>query len=117
MKLSILTVALGIAAVSVSCKPSARSNADTAVASDSAMMPALPSGPMDSVSQIAPAAQGGASTTATRKTSAGTSSTRKTKTTGTSSKAPSESGIIGRDSVIRFPHRALPTVSSTPPRK
>jgi hypothetical protein len=116
MKLSILTVALGIAALSVSCKPSARSNADTAVASDSAMMPALPSGPMDSVSQIAPAAQSGASTTATRKTSAGTS-TRKTKTTGTSSKAPSESGIIGRDSVIRFPHRALPTVSSTPPRK
>lgn len=118
MKPFIVTLVLVVvASIAVSCKPSGHSSSDSTVAADSAMIPALPSGPMDSVTQIAPGGQSGSSATATGKTSGGASSATKTKKTSNNSNAPSNSGIIGRDSVIRFPRRALPTVSSTPLRK
>lgn len=113
MKPFVVTLGLVVACIAVSCKPSGGSKADTAVAADSVALPAQPSGPMDSVSQVVPGAQSTSASPAAR-TSAGTPSTKKTPTSTNSNRAASDSGIIGRDSVLRFPHRGLPTVSSTP---
>jgi hypothetical protein len=108
-----------VAGVMVGCRPSAQSTADTTAASSSTI-PAVTAGPSDSVSggtlsgqsSNTPAA-GGSKTTKRGSTSAKSSGT----STRRANDAAEDKGIIGRDSVIRFPHRGLPTVSSTPVRK
>jgi len=99
--------------VLVGCRPSAQSAADTTAATSSTI-PAVTSGPSDSVSS---AGQNGNTPTvgASKTTKRGSTSA---KSSGTSTRrandAAADKGIIGRDSVIRFPHRGLPTSSSTP---
>jgi hypothetical protein len=100
----------------VGCRPSAQSSADTTAAASSTV-PAVTAAPVDSAATATTTGQSvsgsgskAATGTTTAKKKASTSASR-------SGTATQDSGIIGRDSVIRFPVRGLPTVSSTPPRK
>jgi len=109
-----------VAATMAGCRPSAQSTADTTAAASSSTIPAVTAGPSDSVSgttssgQTAKtAATGGSKTTTRGSASAKSSVTSKRRNSNT---AP-DTGILGRDSVIRFPRRTLPTASSTPIRK
>jgi hypothetical protein len=106
----VLAAALTVAG----CRPSVQSSADTTAASST--VPAVNAGPTDSVTGAAVTgntASGAGSETTTgatvAKKKAGTSASRST--------AAQDSGVLGRDSVIRFPRRGLPTVSSTPSRQ
>lgn len=115
-KVSVMVVAAAI----VGCRPSAQSSADTTAATSSSAIPAVTAGPSDSVSAAASLGQGGTKSAAGRsKTSTRGSTSVKPTVTSTrrNSNAAPDTGIIGRDSVIRFPHRGLPTASSTPIRK
>jgi hypothetical protein len=98
--------------VLVGCRPSAQSAADTTAATSSTV-PAITSGPSDSVSgtgQSGNTPAAGASKTTKR----GTTTAKSGTSTSRANDAATDKGIIGRDSVIRFPHRGLPTSSSTP---
>jgi hypothetical protein len=96
----------------VGCRPSAQSAADTTAAASSTI-PAVTSGPTDSVPGTGQGANtpGGSGATQTRSV---TTTTKSVTTTKRANDAATDKGIIGRDSVIRFPHRGLPTSSSTP---
>jgi hypothetical protein len=99
----------------VGCRPAAQSAADTTAATSSTV-PAVTSGPSDSVASTGQ----GANTPAvggpkkTKSVSTTTTTTKSVTTTKRANDAAADKGIIGRDSVIRFPHRGLPTSSSTP---
>ena len=113
LKVSMIVVAATIAG----CRPSAQSTADTTAAASSTI-PAVTAGPSDSVSGATSSPQnrttaGGSKTTGRGSKSAKSSST----STKRNSNAAPDTGIIGRDSVIRFPHRGLPTATSTPVSK
>jgi hypothetical protein len=95
----------------IGCRPSAQSAADTTAATSSTV-PAVTSGPSDSVSSPGQSANKPAVGRA-RKTKSGSASAKSTSTK-RANDAAADKGIIGRDSVIRFPHRGLPTSSSTP---
>jgi hypothetical protein len=98
--------------VLVGCRPSAQSAADTTAATSSTI-PAVTSGPSDSVSGTG---QSGNTTAAgaSKTTKRGTTTAKSGTSTSRANDAATDKGIIGRDSVIRFPHRGLPTSSSTP---
>jgi hypothetical protein len=115
MKIPMSASVFFAAGVLVGCSSSPRPASDTTGAA--ATQPAVAGGPSDSVSNAL-----SAETTATTNGTAapkkgsgakGTATHRASSRTG----ASADTGIIGRDSVIRFPVRGLPTVSSTPIRK
>ena len=115
-KVSMMLVAATIAG----CRPSAKSGADTTAAASSSTIPAITAGPSDSVSGATSSAQSGTTAPAGgSKTTKRGSKTVKSSATSTkrNSTAKPDTGILGRDSVIRFPHRGLPTATSTPVRK
>jgi hypothetical protein len=89
-------------------------------AASSSTIPAVTAGPSDSTSTNTAAQSGGASG-ASRGSKVKKSGSKSGKTPVTSTKrntnAARDTGILGRDSVIRFPRRTLPTASSTPVRK
>lgn len=97
----------------IGCRPAAQSAADTTAASSSTI-PAVTSGPSDSVSGTGQSANTPAAGAAKQTKSVSTTTTKSVTTTKRASDAATDKGIIGRDSVIRFPHRGLPTSSSTP---
>jgi hypothetical protein len=101
--------------VLVGCRPSAQSAADTTAATSSTV-PAVTSGPTDSVAGTGQSANtpavGGARKT--KSVSTTTTTAKSVTTTKRANDAAADNGIIGRDSVIRFPRRGLPTSSSTP---
>jgi hypothetical protein len=98
----------------VGCRPSAQSSADTTAAASSTV-PAVTAAPLDSGAT----ATGQTLSSSGSKAATGTTTAKKKASTSASrnGNAGQDSGILGRDSVIRFPVRGLPTVSSTPPRK
>ena len=100
-----------IAGVMAGCRPSARSAADTTAAT-TATIPAITAGPSDSVSAATPPGQSG-NTPAAGGSRTMTGNGTPTSSSATSSNRNGNSGILGRDSVIRFPRRGLPTASST----
>lgn len=113
-KVSMMVVAATIAG----CRPSAQSAADTTAAASSSTIPAVTASPSDSVSGATSSPQTGTTAVGSKTTSRGSKSAKSSATsTKRNSNAVPDTGIIGRDSVIRFPHRGLPTVSSTPIRK
>ena len=95
------------------CRPSAQSGTDTTAAASSTL-PAVTSGLSDSVAAGTSAQAGNASTA---RAGGSTSGKSPVTTNRRSSDAAHDPEILGRDSVIRLPHRGLPTVSSTPIRK
>lgn len=99
--------------VLVGCRPSAQSAADTTAATSSTV-PAVTSGPIDSVPSSGQSANTPAAGGAKQAKSVSTTTTKSVTTTKRANDAAADKGIIGRDSVIRFPHRGLPTSSSTP---
>jgi hypothetical protein len=106
----VLAAALTIAG----CRPSVQSSADTTAASST--VPAVNAGPADSVT--GPAVTDKTASSAGSKATTGTTvAKKKAGTSASRSTAAQDSGILGRDSVIRFPRRGLPTVSSTPSRR
>ena len=113
-KVSMIVVTAAIAG----CRPSAQSTADSAAAASSSTIPAVTAGASDNVSGATSSPQNGKTAGASKTTSRGSKSAKSSATsTKRNSNAVPDTGIIGRDSVIRFPHRGLPTVSSTPIRK
>ena len=109
LKVSMIVVAATIAG----CRPSAQSAADTTAATSSTV-PAVTSGPTDSVPNAGQSANTPAAGGARQTKSVSTTTTKSVTTTKRANDAAADKGIIGRDSVIRFPHRGLPTSSSTP---
>jgi hypothetical protein len=107
----VLMMLAGIALIG--CRPSAQSAADTTAATSSTV-PAVTSGPTDSVPGTGQSANTPAVGGARQTKSVSTTTTKSVTTTKRSNDAATDKGIIGRDSVIRFPHRGLPTSSSTP---
>ena len=108
-----------VAGLVVGCRPSAQSSADTSGAATSSTIPAVIAGSSNSVlgrtsgqTSTATVASGSKKTKdASMSAKSSGSSTRR------NGNAPPDSGIIGYDSVIRFPHRWPATSSSTPIRK
>ena len=114
LKVSMIVVAATIAG----CRPSAQSTADTTAAASSSTIPAVTAGPSDSVSGATSSPQNRTTAGGSKTTGRGSKSAKSSATsTKRSSNAAPDTGIIGRDSVIRFPHRGLPTATSTPVRK
>jgi hypothetical protein len=104
-----------LTAATLGCRPESKSNADTAIAdTTSATVPAITAGPSDSASTPAAGSAGGSKST-TKKSSKAKAAARSTRRN--SNNAQRDTGILGYDSVIRFPHRVLPTATSTPTRK
>jgi hypothetical protein len=103
----------------IACRPSAQSSADTSVAATSSTVPAITSGPSDggpgpgSAPTRTAAATGGSKTT-NRSAISGKSSVTSTQR---HTDSVHDGGILGYDSVIRFPHRWVGKASSTPVRK
>jgi hypothetical protein len=118
MKIAMIASVLAAALVTA-CTGSARNASDTSAASST--QPAVMGGPSDSVSPTASTTSTGAASTVKKGSgSSKAGSPAKSQSTGRASDrtgAATDPGIIGRDSVIRFPIRGLPTVSSTPIRK
>jgi hypothetical protein len=109
--------ALLVAGVIAGCRPAAQSNADT-VAATTSTIPAVSAGPSDSVSVGTSTPTGTtAAASGTKKTKVGSASTKTSASTRRTSNAAADSGILGRDSVIRFPRRWPGQASSTPVRK
>jgi hypothetical protein len=106
-------------AIATGCKP-AESAADTSAASSTSAQGAPPR--VDTVSTTTQVTTSSSSTVigkpSGKKTPASTTrkgdSNKATRSTDSSAKDPN---ILGRDSVIRFPIRRLPTASSTPPKR
>lgn len=108
-----------VAGLVVGCRPSAQSSADTSGAATSSTIPAVTAGSSDSVlgrtsgQTSTPTVASGSKKTKGASTSAkpSGSSTRR------NGNALPDSGILGYDSVIRFPHRWVGKASSTAVRK
>jgi hypothetical protein len=105
-------------AIATGCKP-AESAADTSAASSTSAQGTPP--PVDTVStttQVTTSSSTVIGKPSGKKTPASTTrkgdSNKATRSTDSSAKDPN---ILGRDSVIRFPIRRLPTASSTPPKR
>lgn len=113
-----LAGAFSAVVLAAACSRPAQSAADTATASSSAMQVAAP--PADTVSTTTQVTTS-SSSTVTRKAIGKKSPgpTRKTGTSKTVRRADSSAkdSILGRDSVIRFPIRRLPTASSSPVKR
>ncbi len=108
--------------VTIACRPSSSARNDRALAdTTSTKTPALAPAPSDTAAATQAAPQGGsaASATGSRMTVRSSSTTKSTaSSTGSrANRASPDSGILGRDSIIRFPHRTLPTASSTSTRR
>jgi hypothetical protein len=108
-KVSMMFVGIAL----IGCRPSAQSAADTTAATSSTV-PAVTSGPTDSVPSSGQNANAPAVGGPKKATSVTTTTTKSVTTTKRANDAATDKGIIGRDSVIRFPRRGLPTSSSTP---
>lgn len=101
----ICSSAVVLAAVALGCRPATQSSADTALADTlSSAVPAAADQVADTVSR----------TTVTKKSTTTNRSPGSSRQNGKA--APKDTGILGYDRVIRFPHR-WPTASSTPTRK
>ena len=107
-----------VVVLTAGCGRSAQSTADTATASSAATQPATPV--VDTLSTTTEVTT--SSSTVTRTSSGKKSPGSATRKNGVSNSVRStdsspKDSILGRDSVIRFPIRRLPTASSTPVKR
>jgi hypothetical protein len=110
MNSKLASTMLAVSALAIGCQPTPQSNADTTAATSSSTVQTL--GGASAIDTVAAPGTLGAGSKTTKPVSSTSKSGSKIK-----SDPLADPSIRGRDSVIRFPLKTLPTASSTPTRE